>query len=479
MYTNACKVSHSCHCQRITTVSSDSRLYRPKSDFIANVTVKQVKFSDGKQDNGETNALEKLEKMITEKFVAEQESLKDSITSLEKKLRRKQNENQNLIDNIEKLTKAELDRVSEIYDLKEALQLRDKECLKLSDELAVKTKEQIENVKVKDLECELEDLRKILKLTTDELWLLKEKMKVESTKTRRKHDIENNNVDEKQMVAQVTEIKKLHCVVETQKEEIEGLTELVTKGDSIIQQKDTEIQNLRRALASDQEQMTIREGEYSSLRCMMDEENETVHQIQEEMSRLLKIIASDQEEMVAKDREIDQLKMKNDTISRDLTTMEEQLKQKTEEQGQQEAMVTMMESYKEKIKESMAIIGQKSEEIEKLQSSSAASADPTLLNEKNNEIALLKEQVEAKEKQITETAAKSKHHETAITEINSQVLGFEAELRAKEDMIRCLQVIYRIYTNTWIHPPHPVTRWRLRMSGVWRRTCSSRRSGSS
>ena len=445
MYTNACKVSHSCHCQHITTASSHSRLYRPKSDFIANVTVKQVKFSDGKQDNGETNALEKLEKMITEKFVAEQESLKDSITSLEKKLRRKQNENQNLIDNIEKLTKAELDRVSEIYDLKEALQLRDKECLKLSDELAVKTKEQIENVKVKDLECELEDLRKILKLTTDELWLLKEKMKVESTKTRRKHDIENNNVDEKQMVAQMTEIKKLHCVVETQKEEIEGLTELVTKGDSIIQQKDTEIQNLRRALASDQEKMTIREGEYSSLRCMMDEENETVHQIQEEMSRLLKIIASDQEEMVAKDREIDQLKMKNDTISRDLTTMEEQLKQKTEEQGQQEAMVTMMESYKEKIKESMAIIGQKSEEIEKLQSSSAASTDPTLLNEKNNEIALLKEQVEAKEKQITETTAKSKHHETAITEINSQVLGFEAELRAKEDMIRCLQVIYRIY----------------------------------
>ena len=108
-------------------------------------------------------------------------------------------------------------------------------------------------------------------------------------------------------------------------------------------------------------------------------------------------------------------------------------------------MVTMMESYKEKIKESMAIIGQKSEEIEKLQRSSAASTDPTLLNEKINEIALLKELVEAKEKQIAETVANSKHHETAITEISSQVLGFEAELRAKEDMIRCLQVIYRIY----------------------------------
>ena len=94
----------------------------------------------------------------------------------------KQNENQNLMDNIEKMTKAELDRVSDIYDLKENLRKRDEECLKLSDELAVKTKEQLENIRVKDLEGELDDLRKVLKFTTDELWLLKEKVKVESTK---------------------------------------------------------------------------------------------------------------------------------------------------------------------------------------------------------------------------------------------------------------------------------------------------------
>ena len=118
-----------------------------------------MKFTDAKPDcNGENSALEKLEKMITEKFVKEQETMKESITALEKKLRRKQNENQNLIDNIEKLTKAELDRVSDIYDLKETLRKRDEECLRLSDDLAVKTKEQLENIRVKDLEGELDDV---------------------------------------------------------------------------------------------------------------------------------------------------------------------------------------------------------------------------------------------------------------------------------------------------------------------------------
>ena len=230
--------------------------------------------------------------------------MRESITALEKKLRRKQNENQNLIDNIEKLTKAELDRVSDIYDLKETLRKRDEECLRLSDELAVKTKEQLENIRVKDLEGELDDLRKVLKFTTDELWLLKEKVKVESSKTRRKHDIENNNSVDQNLVV---EMKNMKALLDTQKEEMEEQNEMIDKGDSIIKQKDKEIDKLKRALMSDQEKITITEGEYSSLRCMMTEENETVHQIQEEMSRLLKIIANDQEAMVAKDKEIEDL----------------------------------------------------------------------------------------------------------------------------------------------------------------------------
>ena len=248
-------------------------MYRPKSDFIANVTVKQVKFSSTPPilRNGGTNPepLEKLEKILTEKFTKEHESLKDSITALEKKLKRKQNENQNLIDNIEKLTKAELNRVSELYDLKEALEIRDKECQRLSDELAVKTKEQLENIKVKDLESEIEDLKKALKFTTEELWLQKEKLRVESTKTKRKSE---DNIDAK--------IQNLNSTIMIQKDEINELNSIITKGDDIIKQKDKEIENLQKLQTDSKKQLQITEGEYSSLRCMMSEENETVHQIQ-------------------------------------------------------------------------------------------------------------------------------------------------------------------------------------------------------
>ena len=231
-------------------------MYRPKSDFIANVTVKQVKFSDAALENNklENGVLEKLEKMITEKFFKEQESLKESITVLEKKLKRKQNENQNLIDNIEKLTKAELDRVSEIYDLKEALDVRNKDYQKISDELAVKTKEQIENVKVKDLEAELEDLRKVLKLTTDELWMLKEKYRVESTKTKRKYDKDL----EDQKVAS-SQVQTLNQTVKEQMSEIEHLNKIITKGDNIIKSKDKEIEQLKGVLENDQKRLSIQE----------------------------------------------------------------------------------------------------------------------------------------------------------------------------------------------------------------------------
>ena len=418
------------------------RLYRPKSDFIANVTVKQVKFTDAKPDcNGENSALEKLEKMITEKFVKEQETMRDSITALEKKLRRKQNENQNLIDNIEKLTKAELDRVSDIYDLKETLRNRDEECVRLSDDLAVKTKEQLENIRVKDLEGELDDLRKVLKFTTDELWLLKEKVKVESSKTRRKHDIENNNSIDQNLVV---EMKNMKALLDTQKEEMEEQNEMIDKGDSIIKQKDKEIDKLKRALMSDQEKMTITEGEYSSLRCLMTEENETVHQIQEEMSRLLKIIANDQEAMVTKDKEIEELSGKNESLDRDLEKVKGHLLERTEEldnakkcQEKQEAMVEMIESYKTKIKESMGIIEEKSKEIEKLnQGCQPKSSDA----EKDKQIAKLNEQNSEMEKQISQNSLKSQDHATALNEINKQMIGLECELNLKEDLICQLKV---------------------------------------
>ena len=59
-----------------------------------------------------------MEKMITHKFGKEQEVLKETIANLEKKLKRKQNENQNLFENIAKISEDELHRVADIYDVK-------------------------------------------------------------------------------------------------------------------------------------------------------------------------------------------------------------------------------------------------------------------------------------------------------------------------------------------------------------------------
>ena len=82
--------------------------------------------------------------------------------------------------------------------MKEALDTKTMESEKLSDELAVKAKEQIDNITVTDLKSELEDTRKFLKRTTDENWLLKEKLRVEQ---------ENGQKKER-------EIGKLSCVVD-------------------------------------------------------------------------------------------------------------------------------------------------------------------------------------------------------------------------------------------------------------------------
>ena len=243
----------------------------------------------------------KLEKIRTEKIEKEQGTLKESITALDKKLRRKQNENFNLMDNIEKLTKVELDRVAEIYDLKKALKEKAQECSKLCYELAVKTKEQIDNIKVRDLESELEDLREKLKGTTDDLRLHKEKLKLE---IQNKPKIENKHLE-----------PEIEYVMENQSEEIVQLNDIISRGDKIIKEKDKEIFSLKKSILKDQEKLRKTEGEYSSLRCMMTEENETIHQIQQEMSRLLKIISDDQEAMIHKDKIIQELRLKQNSLN--------------------------------------------------------------------------------------------------------------------------------------------------------------------
>ena len=201
--------------------------------------------------------VEQLEKMITDKFGKEQEALRETIANLEKKLKRKQNENQNLLENIAKISENELHRVTDIYDMKEALEIRNKECEKLSDELAVKMKEQIENVKVKDLESELEETRKVLKCTTEEIWLLKEKSRVEEETSKKKDnqisklsisltDIEEckrkESAEEDGALLQLkTMLKDCWKKLESSKVEMNQLNEVIMKRNTDLKGKEMEM----------------------------------------------------------------------------------------------------------------------------------------------------------------------------------------------------------------------------------------------
>ena len=218
--------------------------------------------------------VDQLEKIISQNFGKEQEMLKETIATLEKKLKRKQNENNNLLENIAKISEDELHRVSEIYDLKEALECQNKESEKLADELAVKVKEQIENVKVKDLESELEETRKVLKCTTEEIWLLKEKLKVEEETSKKRDkeisklsislsDIEDfkRQVSEEENTSHIqmkTMLKDCWKEIESQKAEIKQLNDLVTKGDEILKEKEEEISGLINLVEKDKEEIKVR-----------------------------------------------------------------------------------------------------------------------------------------------------------------------------------------------------------------------------
>ena len=217
--------------------------------------------------------MDQLEKMITQKFGKEQDMMKETIANLEKKLKRKQNENQNLLDNISKISEDELHRVADIYDLKEALENRNKECEKLSDELAVKMKEQIENVKVKDLESELEETRKVLKCTTEEIWLLKEKLKVEEESSQKKDkqitkltislsDLNEQkaaaNDEETSMHIQMkTTLKECWEKIKSSTTEMEELKEQIAKGETALIEKETKIAELMNLINEDEQKIKV------------------------------------------------------------------------------------------------------------------------------------------------------------------------------------------------------------------------------
>ena len=115
-------------------------------------------------------------------------------------------------------------------------------------------KEQIENVKVKDLESELEETRKVLKCTTEEIWLLKEKSRVEEETSKKKDnpisklsisltDIEEckrkESAEEDGALLQMkTMLKDCWKTLESSNVEINQLNEVIIKGNADLKGKE-------------------------------------------------------------------------------------------------------------------------------------------------------------------------------------------------------------------------------------------------
>ena len=153
------------------------RLYRKRDDFSIMEKPKQVNFAP--QNDLIENKVEKLEKIITGRLNDKQEEIEGQVDKLEKTLKRKQNEVNNLLDTIH-ISKENEEKLNyEINNLKQTLENKNIESEKLADELAIKAKEQLDNIRVTDLKSELEDARQLLKRTTEENWFLKEKLRVE------------------------------------------------------------------------------------------------------------------------------------------------------------------------------------------------------------------------------------------------------------------------------------------------------------
>ena len=227
------------------------RLYRhrDRDDLSSVEKPKQVNFAP--QHNFMEDKVEKLEKIITERLNDKQEEIEEQMDKLEKKLKRKQNEVNNLLNTIH-TSKENEDKLNyEINNLKQALDKKNIESVKLADELAMKAKEQLDNIRVTDLKSELEDARQMLKRTTEENWFLKEKLRVEQENGQKKEreigklscqvgDLESRKEND---MMQDVEAKLAETLeeVETYKSEIHQLNNLISHADEIVKEKEKEI----------------------------------------------------------------------------------------------------------------------------------------------------------------------------------------------------------------------------------------------
>merc|ERR1712043_64433 len=143
-----------------------------------------------------------------------------------------------------------------------------------------------------------------------------------------KDRLECENISTLREKGEVDKMKNAENIIENQREEIDQLNDIISRGDEIIKTKDNEILNLKKMIVKDQEKLVMTEGEYSSLRCMMTEENETIYQVQQEMSRLLQIISADQEAMALNDKTIQELGLEKDSLNMKVSNLKSSLDEK-------------------------------------------------------------------------------------------------------------------------------------------------------
>jgi len=294
------------------------KLYRQLEDIKIPEKQKQVSFAP--QNELMENKVERIEKMMTTAESAIDVAEKDLVGKMEKKLKRKQSEIINLIETINKCQENEKMLDNEVKSLKELLAEKTKEAERLSDNLALKTKEQMDNIRVTDLKSELDDVKNMLKKTTDENWIIKEKLRIDQENIVKKdHEISklsifiselestnqiNHNKDNDINSVLKADLQKCVEELEANKYEIKQLTSLVTKADEIVKEKEQEILFLNNLAHKDQLEIKEKENDYINLKCLMTEENETVHQIESEMKRMINIIAEDQEALTNKENMI-------------------------------------------------------------------------------------------------------------------------------------------------------------------------------
>jgi len=315
---------------------TSDRLFRPKEDMYQSKDKspnKQVSFN---QDNLIENKVNKLEKILNDRLGEKQSETE----ALEEKVRH---------------SKESQDKM--------AAQLEDKkaEAERLADQLAVQAKEQMDSVKINDLQAELEDTKTALKRVTEEAWLTKERLRVElENGHKREHELTAAND-----LAFKETISVLQKEVDMTKLQVKQLNELVSEADEIVKDKERDIVALTDLVDRDKMIIKERDGEFQDLQCLMTEENETVHQIESEMRRLLNIIAEDQETILQKDKQViglqKALKAKDDFLQKEIEKVteangdiEKKLQQTVEEKN---------DEINEIEKEMQSIIDEKESEI--------------------------------------------------------------------------------------------------------------------